>query len=319
MSSGTVTIYVLVDSRESDPVRRVRYVGRTVTSLERRLRGHTQTINEQTMRACWMRSVVAAGAQVVIEPVGRVDLCYGDEAEIAAIAYYRRLGCKLMNHTDGGGGILNPSLETRARIGAAKKGHKFWIGKKHTEEAKRKIAAARLGKSNPRMREVASRPEVRAKIAATLRAKVLTPEQLTKKREHMYRVVLSPAGRAKQRASVATPEHRALLKQRANQPSSIERLRQLGLRNKGRVMSQAVKDACAARSRGRRHTVQTKAKMSAWQQGGKSHRAKLTQSDVDAIRARHSEGGISQHALARAYKVQPRTINLIVHYKTWAA
>ena len=39
---------------------------------------------------------------------------------------------------------------------------------------------------------------------------------------------------------------------------------------------------------------------------------------VRDIRTRHVAGGVSQRALAREYSVQPRTINLIVHGKTWA-
>ena len=53
-------------------------------------------------------------------------------------------GC-LRNMTDGGDGTSNPSLETRTKIGASKIGNTYWVGRKHSEESRRKQSAARKG------------------------------------------------------------------------------------------------------------------------------------------------------------------------------
>src|SRR6185436_20078187 len=87
----TVTIYVLADSRVTDPIARVRYVGRTVRTLARLLRDHWATANadEQTHRARWMRAVRNSGGRVVIEEVARVPYLFVEAAEIDFIARFR--------------------------------------------------------------------------------------------------------------------------------------------------------------------------------------------------------------------------------------
>jgi len=321
-SAKMVTIYVLCDSREPDSIRRVRYVGRTIKDLERRLRGHIYQAQhgDRTWRS-W--SVYAEGGDVLIEAVACVPVMWVDAAEIDLIAKYRAQGCRLTNLTDGGGGLLNAVPETRERIGAAKRGNKFWVGKHHTPEARAKIAAAHRGKpSHPNTRAVTARPEVRAKIAATLTGRKLSAEELATLRAARKAWQSSEAHEAwlaKVRAAVNTPEHRARLRAQARRPEALARISALGKASRGKKMSEAVRAACAERSRGRTHTEATKAKMSAWQRGGSSHRAKLTWEQVAAIRERYAAGGISQCQLARDYGVQPRTINLIVHNKTWVA
>lgn len=320
MSDKAAYIYTLADSRVDDPIERVRYVGRTV-NLGRRLKAHQQTCRdgEHTARACWMRSVYADGGDVLMEVVETTTPAGCVAAEVAWIARLRLLGAKLMNLTDGGEGLLNPSPETRRRIGAAKRGHKFWVGKHHTEASKAKMAAYRTGRPNPSIKEVTSRPEVRAKIAATLRAKTLTPEELQRKRASASACLHTQDARARMRVSVNTPEHRALLRARASTPENLERTRLMGLAQRGKQHSEAFRMAAAERWTGRKHKESTKQKMSAWQRGGNSHRAKLTEEQVRAIREKYATGSVSQRGLAREYGVEPRTINLIVHNKTWVA
>lgn len=272
----SVRIYVLCDSREPDDVKRIRYVGRTTTSLDQRLKAHRYDAfhGGRTHRACWIRSVHAAGVKIVIEELAIVPDMWADAAEIDLIAKHRKLGCKLTNHTDGGGGLLNPTAETRSRIGESKRGNRFWVGKHHTPESRAKMAAARIGKQNPRIREVTARPEVRAKIAATLTGRKQAP------RSAEWRAAISRAGKGRK----FSPEHCARIGASKRTPESIARMRALGLAQRGRKMSEAFRNACAERWRGRKHTEETKAKMSAWQRGGSSHRAKLTWDQVRMIR-----------------------------------
>lgn|GEM_PF-6628924 len=278
-SQVNVTIYVLCDSREADPVKRVRYVGRTVWPIARRLSAHRYSAQHggRTRTACWIRSVEADGGQVLIEPIAQVPVVWSDAAEIDLIAKHRALGCRLTNHTDGGGGLLHADAETRAKIGAVSRGNKYWVGKTHTVAARAKISAAHRGKPmHPNTRAACFSPEARAKIAATIRAKYPPKVKLAR----------------------VKPEHHP---------------------NKGRKMTAAWCQQRAAYACLHRHSSETKRKMSVRQRGGASHRAKLTWEQVAVIRDRYRAGGVSQNQLAREYCVQPGTVNLIVHNKTWIA
>jgi hypothetical protein len=313
------TIYVLADSRIPDPVLRIRYVGRTITSLERRMKAHWQTAKsgDRTARACWMRAVLSAGGDILIEPVALTTMSACAEAEQQEITRHRTMGCDLLNHTDGGDGVLNPTAETRARIGAAKRGHKFWVGKTHTTEARAKIAASRRGKKMlPHVAAALSTEAVRQKIAATLRSKVYTPEELATRRQHALRYFHSPEGRQRAAEVRQTPEAQARRRATAQMPHVRAQCAENGRKNRGRKHSPDAVARMAAAQRGRTHTEATKAKMRAWQQADKSHRAKLTWAQVNDIRAAHA-GGESQHSIARRYSVAPKTVNLIVHHKTW--
>jgi hypothetical protein len=239
---------------------------------------------------------------------------------MAWIEKYRSMGAELTNHTDGGGGIVNPTQDTRERIGAAKRGNKYWVGKRHTAETRAKLSALKTGKPmHPNTRAAIFTPEVGAKISATHRARELSAEELERKRAVVKLSFHSPEGRAKQRAAVATDEHKAALSARQSSPESIARIRAIGYSNKGRRHSEETKRKMSIRAGLHRHSEEVKAKIGMRQRGDKSHRAKLTLQQVDDIRTRYAAGGISQHQLARDCSVQPRTINLIVHNKTWVA
>jgi len=312
-------IYVLCDSRIADPVARIRYVGRTVNPALR-MRAHQKTCSdgERTPRANWMRSVYRAGGDVLLEVVETTSRAGCIAAEIRWISHYRSAGSRLTNLTDGGAGLLNPSVETRRRIGDAMRGNTFWAGKRHTAESKAKMAAAHIGTSmHPNTRAAIGRPDVRSRIATTLSVRQLTPEELVTKRAVASRVLHTAAARDRQRASVTTPMHRAAISARQRSPEAIERIRNIGRANLGRKRSDAFRHACALRWCGRMHTAETKEKMSLWQRGADSHRAKLTWPQVCIIRERYAADHVSQRQLAREFLVQPRTINLIVHHKTW--
>lgn len=62
------------------------------------------------------------------------------------IKYFKALGCKLVNLTDGGEGSSNPSAETRERMSKAKLGKPGPSkGKKHTPESIIKMRNSKLG------------------------------------------------------------------------------------------------------------------------------------------------------------------------------
>lgn len=73
------------------------------------------------------------------------------EIERQRIAFWRELGVKLANFTDGGDGVsgLCHTLETRQKMSAKAKGRpgvKSFLGRKHSEETKAKMRAAKAGK-----------------------------------------------------------------------------------------------------------------------------------------------------------------------------
>ena len=53
------------------------------------------------------------------------------------------------------------------------------------------------------------------------------------------------------------------------------------------------------------------------QHGEKHHKAKLTEKDVRAIRARYVAGETNQSKLAREYGVYPQLISQIIHRQIW--
>jgi hypothetical protein len=71
-----------------------------------------------------------------------------DEAtrlEIERIAYWRSLGVKLANMTDGGDGIHNVSEDARRRISEALKGNKNSLGVRRTAAEKEAVSARMKG------------------------------------------------------------------------------------------------------------------------------------------------------------------------------
>ncbi len=279
VTEGVATIYVLCDSREADPIRRIRYVGRTVWPISRRLSAHCYSAQHggRTRTACWIRSVMATGGQIRIEPIATVPVAWSDAAEIDLIAKHRALGCRLTNHTDGGGGILHADAATRAKISAVARGNKYWVGKTHTAEARAKISAAHLGRPmHPNTRAACQSPATRAKIAAALRARPHKPKP--PKRD-------------------PTAPHP----------------------NTGRKMTAAWCAQRAAYARQHRHSDATKQRMGERQRGAAGPRAKLTWDQVHAIRTRYAAGGVTSRQLAQEHQVSRTTIDFILKRKTWVA
>lgn len=117
-------VYQLVDPRSGA----IRYVGKTVGPIEKRMREHLSRARSGARHPrvhTWLRSVDLAPAVVVLEEIfgSLQDL---SDAEIRWIALRRAEGCDLVNHTDGGEGAAGyrHDAETRARMSAKKTGVK---------------------------------------------------------------------------------------------------------------------------------------------------------------------------------------------------
>lgn len=142
-------IYVLKDPSNGE----VRYVGKTVKTIQHRLCAHIcpSALKTRNHRSNWIKSVLASGAVPIIEEVARAenqtDLA---KLEQACIAFGRAIGMRLTNTTDGGEGLVGyrHSPETRLKLS---KSHVGLPPRSEESERKRKAAVA----------EALRRPEVR--------------------------------------------------------------------------------------------------------------------------------------------------------------
>ncbi|WP_454751700.1 NUMOD3 domain-containing DNA-binding protein [Cupriavidus necator] len=227
-------IYALIDPRTGF----VRYVGKTVMSIEHRLAVHVSNARKtHTHSARWICGLLSAGLRpeaIHIETV----MSDWQEAECYWIAQFRFLGFDLANHTAGGDGLNSHqhSEESKARMSEAMR--RRYVdkvnplkGRKRPQEVLEKMSIALRGKkfSDERramMREVSKRiqisPETRAKMAATMRGKPKPPRSA----EHSAKIAERARGRvrseeAKAKTSAAlkgrtlSEEHRRKLSEAA--------------------------------------------------------------------------------------------------------
>jgi DNA-directed RNA polymerase specialized sigma24 family protein len=118
----------------------VRYVGKTVQTLARRLQAHKDEARRGTRnhRCNWLRSIrYAVSVSLLFEVDGD-----GSVEEISLIKEYRDTGYSLVNGTPGGdgrSGYVTP-LEVREKISRALTGHRV------TRETRKKISKGHRGK-----------------------------------------------------------------------------------------------------------------------------------------------------------------------------
>jgi len=139
-------VYTLQSALEPDAVR---YVGRsTHDATDKRLRRHLSNA-QNNQNTCyknnWIRSVQSAGGEIIAS-VLESNLTHKESAEkeIFYIAYYKSLGCKLTNLTNGGEGSLGfiHSAETKARMST------MATGRTHSVETKEKLRIASAGRTH---------------------------------------------------------------------------------------------------------------------------------------------------------------------------
>jgi hypothetical protein len=150
------SVYVLSSKVEPD---RIRYVGITKhEDADARLKTHVAntTRNNDIPLYKWMRKYNnEILAKVVVAGISWEEAC---KIEISLIAEYKIAGYELLNLTEGGEGLFNPSIETRKKISVAHKGKKLSKeqkeklskankGKRHTEETKEKMSRSHRGKT----------------------------------------------------------------------------------------------------------------------------------------------------------------------------
>ena len=163
MNMRAARLYTLSDP-ETPGV--IRYVGWTSKTTMRRLSGHiteARQMNHRHHRACCIRSLLSDGKTPVMRTVALVEVKDAPSMERRYIAALRSSGVRLVNSTDGGEGVANPTPDVREKIRAA-----ALLRPKPGPEAIEKMAAAIRGKKR--------RPEWVAAIAAANRGLKRSPE-----------------------------------------------------------------------------------------------------------------------------------------------
>lgn len=232
-------IYALIDPRTKE----IRYVGWTIRRLSQRLRNHLRE-KGSNRKVRWVQKLRRLGLEPQITLVQEVPSESWVRAERYWIAYFKILGCDLVNGTDGGEGVL---------------------GHHHSKTTRDKLSQL--------MRERWSDPEMRAAYLSGLRSKPAVSVE--------HREILSRA--QKKRWAEATPEetqeHGSKVSAKVKgKPKSEEHKSKLSASLKGRPKSAETRAKMARAHRGMRLTAGAKAKISAKMRGRpktKEHVAKV--------------------------------------------
>lgn len=160
-------IYGLVDSRRPLDIR---YVGKTSRRLCDRLWDHKKFAKRKpssTHRNNWVNQVVAEGGRIDIVAIEECSEAELNAREIFWIATYNAAGGRLTNHTAGGDGCADMDEATKNKLREYRKGRAIdsavrekislslkgrpspMTGRKHTEEAKRKMKGRAVGVARP--------------------------------------------------------------------------------------------------------------------------------------------------------------------------
>lgn len=153
-----VIVYGLSSSRNGE----IRYIGQTVQPLKKRLNSHIHVPAKARKRHCfkWIKKEMSLGYIINITVI--LNGAVWNETEKAVIKEYRESGFNLVNHTDGGEGVLGrkKTAEERLKISLAHKGRK-----KSPEHLAKLLAFNSSRKGKPLSNET------RAKLSAALKGK----------------------------------------------------------------------------------------------------------------------------------------------------
>lgn len=188
-----VSIYMLKDPRTG----KVRYIGKTICTLQKRLSEHINC-KSQDHRGRWIQSLLKQNLKPLIEEIEKCTDSEWPEREKVWIAYYKKVS-DLTNSSDGGFGSHNPSMETRNKISEALKGRKISAetiakrkasrkGYKHSLETKIKLSKMNKGKS--RVVSV----ETKAKMSIAQKGRIVSAE---------HRAKISAASKGRKRKSLS--------------------------------------------------------------------------------------------------------------------
>lgn len=132
---GDISIYGLFDPRDGE----LRYVGKAKNPAKRLIEHMFDSqLKSKTHRNHWLKTLKVGGLKPMMVVLEKCESSVWQQCEIFWIRFCKRMGCDLVNSTDGGEGGFNPSPETRYKMGAGHRGKKLVF----SEEHKRKIGVA---------------------------------------------------------------------------------------------------------------------------------------------------------------------------------
>lgn len=131
-----------------------RYIGMTTKSLGLRCRQHNiMTTNNFTYAVYkWLRKYSSSKVEMVLLSACKPDVRVVSQFETFWIKHYRSSGHRLLNSTDGGEGLFNPSEETRrkqseaAKLRVGPRNNRY--GKVYTPEERLRKSLQQKGKIN---------------------------------------------------------------------------------------------------------------------------------------------------------------------------
>ena len=221
----------------------IRYIGVTHhNDASARLKQHVYAAGKRKSKYpvySWMRKHIANGEEVAVTILEK-NLTNEEalDKEQFYILKFKTQGHALLNATDGGRGLLNPTQETRAKISKAHK------GKPKSKEQKELMAHHARNRS----------PEARKKMSEANKGKIVSEE--TRKK-------LSESRKGKQpHPNASSPEARAKISNALKGREFSDEWRQkLSEARKGRVVSEETKEKLSKASTGKTHTDEAKKKM----------------------------------------------------------
>lgn len=174
-------IYTLNDAESGC----VRYVGKTTQTLNNRLRAH---LNDKgfSHKTNWIKSV---SGKISINLIEECESQNWEDRERFWISHYRSIGAKITNQRDGGGGVGYQRGDARAKISQKLKGRKCpcsekrakaisdakrgkpnyaAIGRVYSEEHRRNISRALIGRPSATKGVKQSAEHVSKRIAARI-------------------------------------------------------------------------------------------------------------------------------------------------------
>lgn len=220
----------------------IRYVGKTIKSLEERLSGHMKDArdkNNKNYKCNWIRTMLLRGQIPRITLIEEVE-GDGNEEEIKWIKFFRKGGVNLTNITGGGQGHPH-TKESRLKISNARKGK--GVGWHHTPEARAKMSISRRGHFVS--------IETRQKVSAAQRGVKDGPlpfEQRQKISESLKGQIPWCKGKR--------------IYGRKGSPHSEEHKRKIGLANKGHTVSPETRLKVSQALKGKPKSIEHRAKLS---------------------------------------------------------
>lgn len=137
---------VFIYSLENPKTKEVRYIGKTIQKLEKRLTAHVYESKHRKNHKCnWINKLIRENVKPKIKLIDTVSEDNWEFWETYWIEQFKTWGFKLVNQTPGGEGYKH-SDETKEKISIANSGkNHYFYGKNHTKESKEKISKSLKG------------------------------------------------------------------------------------------------------------------------------------------------------------------------------